>query len=699
MKEEKIEENNSIFIEEPQKSIFKSFYTDADEKITKIVKIFENRNLIKKMEEYNEYTNNIISFVGERGSGKTSMMLNFSKMKKKEAYVLDLIEPELFENKINLLEIVVSRLYTNFQKKYKELGIQRNFKDEIRELNLKFLEIIKNIKTYFEKRENYDFKESSDNLFEISNALNLKDNFKTLVENYIKIMNLLTEQDFKYVIILIDDMDLNFENTYLILEQLRKFLIIPNLINMIAYKESQLIDILENQFQKTEKSEVTEKYLKKLFPYENKLYTPTKEEIIIAYNTDFSIEFKDKIFKNLDDNENDDIIHEFYPETLRETIALKKFFKTSEIDIGKYIKFLGGKYIVEINKIKKNKQYLKILLEANKKLESNELSIEEIKILSLKKEYILSLGSKKKKSIKNMLKNAPMIIFSYEWAKKNIVIKNGDQLLSDKALKCLYQEINALRGKEKKELLFLIQALIENNKINIWNLFDKYEILLSLNEIYGFVNALENTIENYHCKDIDEFFKILALNKNLQEKTEFAVSVLRKKIILKKTLELALFFPGSYYEKFNVNDSQELEYALLSILEIKRYSLFLPNLSTLKKEEDFVKHIDEFHNDIKYLFNIIIGLEEEIEIYEKKIQSVLFFIKLKFMEISIIEKSIEDTEIVKTQNKMKILEEIGNRIIDLMVEVRQLLNDDLKKIELDIPESYMTSLRDKSNGE
>lgn len=56
------------------------------------------------------------------------------------------------------------------------------------------------------------------------------------------------ENNKSFLIIAIDDFDLNFSNTYLMLEDVRQFLIQPNLIVLISLNKIQLADSLYNSF-------------------------------------------------------------------------------------------------------------------------------------------------------------------------------------------------------------------------------------------------------------------------------------------------------------------------------------------------------------------------------------------------------------------------------------------------------------------
>lgn len=121
-------------------SFFNNIYARA---ATNIKNIVDNRKKITKEENNNIFYkekskyNNIIAFLGERGSGKTSSMLSFAKYlvesknerkivfdDKMDTFINDLtfqdvgvIDPSLFEKNTNILEVIIANMFQNFQKK------------------------------------------------------------------------------------------------------------------------------------------------------------------------------------------------------------------------------------------------------------------------------------------------------------------------------------------------------------------------------------------------------------------------------------------------------------------------------------------------------------------------------------------------------------------------------------------------------
>lgn len=79
-----------------------------------------------------EYENNIIAFCGERGEGKSSVMLSFAKAIKKSKKVFEdyneiedihfsepvVIDPSLFDETHGILDVILAKIYNKFDSIY-----------------------------------------------------------------------------------------------------------------------------------------------------------------------------------------------------------------------------------------------------------------------------------------------------------------------------------------------------------------------------------------------------------------------------------------------------------------------------------------------------------------------------------------------------------------------------------------------------
>lgn len=347
-------DNNCIFqtkyekIESFSESIFSDVYFEA---YNALINIVNSQMGLKKLKvkARNFDINNIIAFVGDRGSGKTSCMRNFRRslkekrkderidfyksfLKDKEGQnledtpkkgllelryeILTVIDPSLFSIKDSLIEIVVAQMFNRFKDKCNEKD-EESFSDK-QNLVKQFEKVYKDIRVLNTNKEslyndNYDELEA---LVALGSAISLKDDMSNLVESYIKYMSNGKEG---YLVISVDDIDMNLRVGEKMLEDIRKYLIIPNVIILMAVKMEQLKQIVqqryllylkENELLEKEMDNInhdsnsegllqkfkldilnkTDKYLEKVIPYNRRINIPDldmiKEEFKIEINID-----------------------------------------------------------------------------------------------------------------------------------------------------------------------------------------------------------------------------------------------------------------------------------------------------------------------------------------------------------------------------------------------------------------------------
>ncbi|GEM_PF-4071072 len=330
-------ESNSIFrikvedVSEFYDSAFGEQYINAANSLNKILNY---ENVEDKEDKEDEY-NNIIAFVGERGSGKTSSMVSFKNSLKNSSiceianltndnikdsdelkkfgelkklyrmlgegrkfYTLDTIDPSMFNNKDSIVEIVVAEMF----KKFREIDCEKEYTSKY-ELVKMFELVYKDLRILNKDKESL-FEENIDNLevlTDLSSAISLKNSMKKLVKCYLKYMNDNGHKD--CLIISIDDLDMNIEAGEKMLEDIRKYLIIPQVAILLAVKLEQIEEIvkqrniihlqyLEKFYKDTEVinqniysdsslkefnsqlNNKVKKYIEKLIPFNRRIYMP-----------------------------------------------------------------------------------------------------------------------------------------------------------------------------------------------------------------------------------------------------------------------------------------------------------------------------------------------------------------------------------------------------------------------------------------
>lgn len=295
--------------EDLEGSFFHSVYKQASALMNDIIEPQNNKNNKEKKDYKNVDNdfNNIIAFVGERGSGKTSSMISFSEsLKGKTSYdaefhLLDMIDPSVFDNtRDSIVEIIVATMFKNFKKKLKEKKDSGSYESDKLKLIAQFEKVYKDIKTLNNNKNNI-FNESAENieaLVDLASAINMKKDLEILVKLYLKYMA--SEEDF--LVISIDDLDMNISSGEKMIEEIRKYLVTPKVVILMAIRFPQLemlvkqknikeLKILVDHAEKIDKIKTdgqqenfkkiegelenkTDKYLEKIIPYNKRIFMP-----------------------------------------------------------------------------------------------------------------------------------------------------------------------------------------------------------------------------------------------------------------------------------------------------------------------------------------------------------------------------------------------------------------------------------------
>lgn len=249
--------------------------------------------------------NNIFAFIGERGSGKSSCMQSMAHiLSNKELCCqifgihtkihdtpfekVDTIDPGMFEANNNILQLVVGKLFRKFKSDVEE----ENPKDDARlrakrELIICFEKIYQNIRILF-NQANTD-SESLDALLDLAASYDLKENFRKLIDLYLE----WNDKKDGALILQIDDIDLQTRYAYDMVEQIRKYMMHPNIIILMAVRLSQLEEVITRQYveefqsllgsngymAKEAPEEMSERYLGKLIPLDRRLFLPELENL------------------------------------------------------------------------------------------------------------------------------------------------------------------------------------------------------------------------------------------------------------------------------------------------------------------------------------------------------------------------------------------------------------------------------------
>lgn len=230
------------------------------------------------------YHNNIVSYIGERGSGKTSCMYTVANLLQNSnvcnCHCLDAIDPSFFDEHHNVIQIVIGKMYGNFRKSIEGFYAQKKKEHEIADLRKCFYETKKHLK-YLDKEPEYSEDNEIEALYQLSSGIDLKESMANLVREFLKLF------DQEVLLITIDDIDQNFSRAYEMAEQLRKYLIIPGVIIQLAAKLEQLSDVIQIKMalqyknlpnkKEHDYADMADRYLTKLLPLESRIYMPSMD--------------------------------------------------------------------------------------------------------------------------------------------------------------------------------------------------------------------------------------------------------------------------------------------------------------------------------------------------------------------------------------------------------------------------------------
>lgn len=364
--------------------------------LSAIKDIFETALKQRQIETQNEKgflddeKRNILSFIGRRGSGKTTSMGEFckilaslhvdevknwwidkaleteeEKIKLREInfkfYVLPPIDASLLGEKEDFFELILVNIYKEFER---DICIKCGETQQIEQRR----EIAGNLQNildgYFSTQGKNENNENERNLAAIMNFMAGGRDVQKLIEKLIDLLFKLREShyDCEYIVIAIDDLDLNIGHGYEMLEQLQKFFSYYKIIILLTLDYNQMQLVCKEHFYKALKcvsdrgdyenhiNNLTNDYLKKVFHYSQRIYMPDvkrlskRVEIVLEKDEKETITVKNFLMRKIAE-----IMLIYYdgcglkrhfcePDTVRELVTYNDFLETlTQIDYEKLV--------------------------------------------------------------------------------------------------------------------------------------------------------------------------------------------------------------------------------------------------------------------------------------------------------------------------------------------------------------------------
>lgn len=260
---------------------------------------------------------NIITFVGRRGTGKSSAMLSFMEGLKHNAddkgdekYIirikphvntnfisLDWIDASLLEKSEDIFESILAKMLWEFLNIDDKNQRHRSGIDyDVRDLHQRFDNIYKkvlNLKKRNEKKE-FDGETAISVLRDLARSNELREDFEELIKRYIYVISMLqpdrrsSADTDTFLVVAIDDVDMNVDFGFEILENVQRYLKVNGLIVLLSINYEQMLFCCEKHFSRIYAdcpnlsedkrryvTKIAEEYMEKALPSYMRTYLPS----------------------------------------------------------------------------------------------------------------------------------------------------------------------------------------------------------------------------------------------------------------------------------------------------------------------------------------------------------------------------------------------------------------------------------------
>lgn len=304
-------------------TVFQQEYQMASHLIDKIIQRNQDRNAASREQtavgSYG-YTDlqTAIPFIGDRGTGKTSMMISvwswlkrYASSEQKELFkltgnpqfiCLEMIDAGKLQGSEDVLEIILSRLLSYLQENNRDYtGRRPDYRELYKKIDVLYRDLIRIHWSDGPKMEEAGLLQ----LQAIADSQKTREQFRELIQEFVKTIG----GDHTFLVIALDDIDMyqgsrrngsqndsqngsqnSSNDKFILLEQIYNYLRAPNLILLLTYNETILRRICMGHFSqlyqdsemieengsiaKMDVEVLTRQYLTKLFPHEQRVYLP-----------------------------------------------------------------------------------------------------------------------------------------------------------------------------------------------------------------------------------------------------------------------------------------------------------------------------------------------------------------------------------------------------------------------------------------
>lgn len=224
--------------------------------------------------------------------------------------VLRSIDPTEMEPEDSILKIVLSQMYVHFQTVYEQecdntassYSLREQLAGQLQEKFLHCFHLADLLNDDKRKSPPANAEDEMEFISETGGGVNFR---KVLCELFEEYLFFITGGENSYLVIPIDDADLNIGRVYSMLEDIRKYLQLPRIIILTATNITQLESIVEQHFLEeygtalkhphsmvdiAKCHHIAESYLEKILPGSRRLYLPSLYDEVKSLNS-FRVEY------------------------------------------------------------------------------------------------------------------------------------------------------------------------------------------------------------------------------------------------------------------------------------------------------------------------------------------------------------------------------------------------------------------------
>jgi len=294
-----IQKNFEEYVEEIDK-FDNSIFGEVYESLYKVLNMILSEEMKKR--------GDIITVLGERGSGKSSLMRSFTKsLKEKENpriyrrdvrfSVMEKLDASMLDSSEDVFDILLSRMLKKVDERIESGKFDAPQNRQLQYDILKLFDEIYVTHQLIKKGKEREDVEQISGYSSLSTLRNAPDSlemtwkFEKLVEKYLRIMLGSWEESEErrhYLVVSIDDLDMNSEKGFESLEQLYRYVAVKNVIVVVAVKYDQIMYLAEKSaykiYPKIDREldnskveyvkEYAKEYLAKLLPIQGRIHMP-----------------------------------------------------------------------------------------------------------------------------------------------------------------------------------------------------------------------------------------------------------------------------------------------------------------------------------------------------------------------------------------------------------------------------------------